>query len=293
MPEPRCVECGNRVPWISFWGNIAATVYKVTVGVLGGSSALVADGLHSFTDVIGTSAILVSRGVAGRPADDTHPYGHGKVEFMGSAFIYTVLFFLSISIFAGGVLMILEGDTDSPKLVTVLAAGVSVFYNVLMYLMGQCAGRCNNSPALLANSFENRADAISSVACIVGILLAMYVHPIFDPIAAMAVGVVIFVNCLEQMKEALSGLMDKALPPEVIERIEEVVLSQEGVSGVEFIKTRPTGTKFWVDVGIRVPGDLDVKASDAVARAVRALLMSKSERFQTVEVFVAPEPSEG
>jgi cation diffusion facilitator family transporter len=292
MPEERCIRCGNRVPWISFLGNLAITIFKVTVGILGRSSALIADGIHSLTDVIGTGAIIATRKISSRPSDESHPYGHGKAEFLGSTFIYTVLLFLSSAIFIGGLLVILEGRIEKPRIVTLLAAVVSVFYNVFMYLFGQCAGRRNNSPAILANSFENRADAISSTACIVGIAAAIFVNPVCDPISAMMVGVIIFVNCLVQLNESLSGLMDRALPYKVIQRIRHVAMTQEGVAGVDFVKTRQTGSNYWVDLGILVPGDLDVARSDSVASEVRNELMRRSERFHNVEVFVAPAPGQ-
>ena len=290
MPEERCIRCGNRVPWVSLWGNLTITVYKVVVGVLGGSSALIADGVLSFTDVIGTSAVIGTRKVSGRPSDEGHAYGHGKAEFLGSAFVYTLLLFISGAIFVGGLLLILEGHTTKPRIVALLAAVVSVLYNVFMYRLGQCAGHENNSPAILANSFENRADGISSAAVIVGIALAIYVHPICDPIAAMGVGVIIFVNCLVQLNESMSGLMDRALPSEVIRRIKHVALAQKGVAGVDFVKTRQTGSNYWVDLGILVPRDLEVARSDDIASEVRNELMRRSERFHNVQVFVAPGP---
>jgi cation diffusion facilitator family transporter len=285
------------VPWISFWGNLTMTIYKVVVGFLGGSSALVADGIHSFTDVIGTSAIIFSRTISDQPADSRHPYGHGKAEFLGSAFIYTVLLFLSLGIFAGGLAVMLSDEIAVPRMVTLLAAGVSVFYNVVMYMLGSCAGKKNNSPALLANAFENRADAVSSVACIMGIAGAHVIHPACDPIAAMFVGVVIFVNCIVQLRESLAGLMDESLPHEVVERIRHLTLAQKGVLAVDFIKTRQTGTRFWIDLGIQVDPQLGVTESESIAATVRKELLCRSERLDNVEVFVAghqaalPEPS--
>ena len=290
MVEPRCVNCARRVPWLSFWGNLTATIYKIVVGVLGGSSALIADGIHSFTDVIGTSAILISRRISDRPADEDHPFGHGKAEFMGSVFIYVVLLFLSVGIFIGGVFVIISGNIAEPRIVTILAAAISVFYNVLMFRLGSCAGSKNNSPALMANAFENRTDAISSVACVLGIGAAVLIDPICDPLAAMAVGVVIFANSIVQLRESMQGLMDRALPPDAVERIRQVVLAQESVCGIGFLKSRQTGSHYWVDLGIQVPGNLSVPQSDAVAATVRGELMSRSARFHSVEVFVSAAP---
>jgi cation diffusion facilitator family transporter len=289
MPEERCIRCGRRVPWYAFCGNLGLTVFKITVGVLGGSTALIADGFHSFTDVVGTSVILISCRISAKPADAGHPYGHGKVEFMSSAFIYLVLIVLSTGIFVGGAWAIVAWNLKAPSVLTAFGAVISVLYNLYMYNLGRCAGRRNASPALLANAFENRADALSSMAVVIGIGLAMVVHPICDPIAAMVVGVIIFVNCIIELRKALSGLMDRSLPPNAVDRIRAVVLAQRNISDVTFVRSRSMGTQYWLDIGVRVPQGLPVAAADGIADEVRAVLMQRSRHFHTVEVFVAPD----
>ncbi len=247
-----------------------------------------ADGFHTFTDVIGSSVIIASRKVAGEPADGCHPYGHGKAEFIGSTFIYAVLLCLACVILQRSLFAILEGRLEAPQFVTLLGSAVSVAGNSLMYFLGACSGRKNNSPAILANAFENRADALSAAAVVIGIAAAIFINPIWDPIAAMIVGMIILVNCLGELKKSLSGLMDRALPTEVVDRIRRVALVQEGVVGVEFVKTRQTGSDYWVDLGILVRDNLDVACSDKIAATVRNELMRRSERFRQVEVYVAP-----
>jgi cation diffusion facilitator family transporter len=289
MLEERCIRCGDRVPWFSLAGNIAITIYKILVGVLGGSKALVADGLHSFTDVIGTSVIILTRSVARTGADESHPFGHGKVEFMGSVFIYTVLILIAIAIFSGGLITIISGELVRPRVVTILAAGVSVVYNVLMYRFGSCAGKRNNSPALMANAYENRADAVSSFAVILGISGAIWIHPIIDPITAMIVGVIILTNSVAQLKESFSGLMDTAMEADAVDDIRVVVEGHEGVAAVDFVRTRQTGPKFWVDLGIRVNAAFSVAQSDEIASTLRNKLMRRWDSFQNVVVFVESE----
>ena len=293
MADPRCVRCADRVVWVTWSGNLGLALFKIAVGVLGGSSALVAEGFHSFTDVIGSSVSILSRRTATRPADDCHPYGHGKVEFLGSTFVYLMLLVLAVCIFASAVRLIWLGANHPPRMVTALAALVSVVGNGVMYMLGECAGNRCHSPVLLADSFENRADAISSAGALVGILAAVWIHPIFDPLAAMAVAVMIVLNCIEQLKKCFAGLMDQALPPEVVERIRQLVSVQEGVCGIDYIRTRPTGSRLWVDVGIRVPARVNVVESQAIAGAVRSALLTRSERLHNVEVYVAPEGIHG
>ena len=288
MAEERCIRCGHRVPWISLWGNCSITVFKLTIGLLGNSTALIADAFHSLSDVIGTGSILLSRIVSNRPEDEDHPYGHGKIEFIGAIVVYAILVFIAGSIFVEGLRKVLSGDPGKPHFSTVLGAVISIYYNFIMYELGQCAGERNHSPALMANSFESRADAISSLAVVIGILIAIFAYPMADPIAAMIVGVIIFVNCVIQMKSSLAELMDRALTPGIVERIERVVLAQKGVAGVDFVKSRRVGPKYWVDLGIQVPRDLKISQSDAIAAVVRTELMRRSEQIYNVEVFVAP-----
>jgi cation diffusion facilitator family transporter len=288
---PACSKtCVRVVPWFSLWGNFGLAVYKLVVGVLGQSAALVADAMHSFADVIGSTGILVATKVSAKDPDQYFPYGRGKAEFIGAIFVYTVLLF-----FAGGISLsaldsiINPSQLDSPHIATLLGALVSVMYNYVMYKYATCVGKQNRSPAILADAFENRADAISSVACIGGIFGAMLVHPVCDPIAALVVGLIIFWNCQEQLREAASGLMDTGLPDDDQERIKRAVLNHEGVTDVSFLRTRQTGARFWIDVGIVVPGDYGVEQADAVAAQIRRGL-TKTPYCHHVEVFVEPSP---
>ncbi len=295
MPErcssdrERCARCARRVPWVTFFGNVGLTLYKGTVGIIGGSNALVADAVHSFTDIIGTTVILLSCRVSERPPDESHPYGHGKAEFLSAAFIYVVLTFLATALFVGGLVVILRWELHAPNIVTLLGAGISVYANLMMHKFGVCAGTRNNSPALLANAFENRADAISSVAVVIGIALGIYVHPICDSLAAMGVGVIIFSNCVVQLREALNGLLDRALPEKIVRRIVTVADSHEGVERVAFVKTRAVGAKYWVDLGITIRAGSAMAEAEAIAAELRRDLMTRSKHFATVEVIVLPE----
>ena len=284
-PRPQCVRCADRAPWVSFAGNLMLAVYKLAVGFLGGSSALIADGCHSASDVIGSTCILLTTRISGRPADGDHPYGHGKAEFVGAVFVYTLLSLFSIAVIVGAILSVRH--PDRPHLVSLLGALVSVLCNFLMYRFALCAGSRSNSPAVLADAFENRADALSSIAAVVGIGGALLLDPILDPIAAMVVGCVIFWNSIQQLREAASGLMDRGLPPDEVAEIERIALEHEGVEGVAFVLTRQTGRQFWVDLGVRLADDADVAAADAIVASLQSDLAGHPS-LHRVEVFVVP-----
>jgi cation diffusion facilitator family transporter len=263
--------------------------YKLLLGVLGGSSALIVDGAHSLTDVVGSANILIAATIARKPPDEGHPYGHGKAEFIGGGIVYSVLLVLSASMVVGAVRIILVGAHESPHYITLLAAIVSVLVNYFMYRYGSCAGTRCNSAALLADAFENRADAISSLATVFGIVGGIFVHPLCDPIAAAVVGLIILYNCIQQLREAASNLLDRGLPPEVARSVERLVLLHPDVLRVDYVRTRQTGPQYWVDIGLRVEKALGVDRCDALVTQVRSELMRRCDQFQAVEVFIVPD----
>jgi cation diffusion facilitator family transporter len=290
--NPGCARCAKAVPWFSFWGNLSLAIYKLVIGVLGGSTALVADALHSFADVVGSGAILVSIKASSRQPDKKYPYGCGKAEFVGAAFVYTVLTFFALGIIIGSVRALFEANAKPPHIVTAVGALVSVLYNYTMYRYATCVGRRNNSPAILADAFENRADAQSSVAAIVGIVGAILIHPVADALAALIVGFQILWNCQEQLRTSVRGLMDGGMPAEDTELVERLVSAEAAVERIVYIRTRQTGVRYWLDVCVAVAGDLAVHDADELAARLRTALRALPFCHH-VEVYVQPVESDG
>ena len=282
-----CRNCARIAPWYSFWGNLALAIHKLVVGLLGRSTALVADAIHSFGDVLGSTSVVISTRMAGKQPDKRFPFGRGKAEFVSAVFVYVMLLLLAGGIIFTSARSILRGELTPPHLVTAASAIVSVLYNYLMYKFTTCVGKRNSSPAILADAFENRADAIASIAVIAGIVAARFIHPICDPIAALVVGLVIFWNCQEQLRKAAEGLMDRGLPAEEVAALKACAAAQRGVLNVPFIRTRQTGVRYWIDLGIEVAADLSVDAADEIVGAVRNAI-SSTPQCHFVEVYVFP-----
>ena len=282
-----CVRCAARVPGISLWGNLAITIYKIVVGVFGGSKALIADGLHSLSNVFGTAIIMFSRRLSTMPADESHPYGHGKIDSLSSALVYLVLIIVSIFIFVAGLLVVINGESKPPDFVALLACGVSVIYNVLVYRLSECAGRRMNSQSLFANAFQNKTDAVSSGAVIIGIALSIFVHPICDAITAMIVGVVIFGNGIVHLKDAVGSLLDRALRGDSVDVMTSIAEAQQDIQSVTFVRSRQMGNKFWVDIGIQISKELTVDQADRIARNLRIVLLRQVDRLSEVTVSVS------
>jgi cation diffusion facilitator family transporter len=283
-----CQRCAHVVPWVSLFGNLGLGVYKLVVGLIGRSAALVADAMHSFTDVVGSTGIVVATRISRKPPDGRFPYGRGKAEFVGAVLVYTILIFFAVLIVVGSIQSLLKGQIERPHFITAFASGVSVYQNYLMYRFETCIGRRTNSPAIMADAFENRADALSSLAAVVGILAALIFDPLWDRVAAILVGVFIFWNCVTQLRDAAFGLMDGGLPRPIVEEIERTAKAQPGVLGVQFMRSRRTGARYWVDLGIRTSRQLSIAKADQIAAALRDYIKHLPQCHH-VEVYVVPD----
>lgn len=173
MKSDECLKCRDIVPRYAFGVNLGLAIYKGMLGVISGSAALVADALHSLADVVCTVVTIISLKISAQPADDDHHYGHGKIQFVSSAIVGTVLFTGAVLLFFEAVLKVLEGNAEAPASIAVMGALVSITINELMYRYQSCVGKELNSPALKANAWDNRSDALSSVGVLFGIIGAL------------------------------------------------------------------------------------------------------------------------
>jgi len=282
--KDKCERCGEMVPWVCFFGNSILALFKVFVGMISGSKGLVADGMHSASDVIATIMVLISLGIAGRKDDDTHPWGHGKVEFVGALMVYAILLALSVFLFIDAVEIILKGNMKPPHIVSFVAAAVSIIANYILSGYGFCAGKHLNSPAMIANANENRADMLSSIAVVFGIIGANLGFVILDPLAAILVALIIFKTALTLGLQALRNLLDISLPAEKIELIRKVIVPYKQVKGINFIKTRRVGQSVWIEVEIFVDAKKNIKEAHQIAREIRLALIRKFKHIKDASV---------
>jgi cation diffusion facilitator family transporter len=282
--KDKCIRCSKVVPWVCLFGNTTLACFKIFVGIVSGSKGLVADGMHSASDVIATIMVLVSLGVAGREDDKTHPWGHGKVEFAGALIVYTILLALSIYLFQDALRAIIGGKLKPPHLVSFVAAVISVIANFILSGYGFCAGRQQNSPAMIANANENRADMFSSIAVVIGIIGANMGFVFLDALAAVGVSLIIFKTALTLGLQAFRNLLDISLPSRKNRLLENTVLQYKEVKGINFLKTRRVGQSVWVDMEILIDSRKTIKEAYAVTREVRLALMRRFEHIKEVAI---------
>jgi len=264
MKHPECERCIRAVGPVNFWGNLALTIFKLVFGLMCGSVALVADAIHSLGDVAISIVLVMSLRISGKQPDEDHPFGHGKIEFIGTAIIGFSMLLVATLIVWYALRAAIHGQLEAPDRIAVLVAIVSIGGNYLMYRHSLCAGIHANSSVMVANAYENRADVLSSVAALIGIVGAQLGWVFLDPLAAVVIGVLIFRLAMRTLLEAGRGLGDSGLAPEVARDIRSAVEDLAGVIRVRHIRGRRVGQQ--VEVGLRVNVD-----ASATVEAIREL----------------------
>lgn len=269
MKFPHCNQCRNEVVWIAVAVNIFQMIFKGTLGVITGSAALVADAFHSSADVVASSVTLVSLKISNKPADAEHAYGHGKIQFISSAIVGLILMGGALLIMINAIKSIAIGDYDAPSRLALLGALISVSTNELMFHYQGCVAKELNSPAILANAWDNRSDALSSVGVTIGILFATFGYPVADPLAAVAMSLMVMKIGLELVTEAIGGLMDSLPDRDDLQTIYRVVKDTPGVLGIVYLRARTMGEELQVDVNVRVDSNLKVYEGDLIVDVLK------------------------
>ncbi|HIJ85807.1 MAG: cation diffusion facilitator family transporter [Magnetococcales bacterium] len=288
MKFPHCPECRYQVVWYAFSMNVFMVVFKSVLAVLSGCSALVADAFHSSADVIASTVTMISMKISGKPADEDHAYGHGKIQFLSSATVGSILLVGAAFILVGAVKSIMKGDYAAPDGIALLGAGISVIANEIMYHYQSCVGRENNSPAIIANAWDNRSDAISSIAVMIGIGLAIFGFPIADPLAAAGVALVIVHIGIELIKDSINGLMDASPEVDELRVIYNVVRNVAGVLGISYMRARTIGDELHVELSVEVDGSLYVYEGDVIVDVLKDRIVNAVDHIGRVYVFLTP-----
>jgi cation diffusion facilitator family transporter len=288
MKYPECTKCGQTSPKWSFFGNTLAAIFKVVIGSITGSKGLVADGVHSAADAMSSLFILVALKVADRPHDDKHPYGYGKIEYISTLCASSFLFIGAGSIFIDALKTFKQGVHEMPGNAALLATVLSLMFSYLMYTSNKCAGTQLCSPAMIADANESKADSITSVAVLLGLIGAKMGYPNADTIAAVIVSLFIFNMSVEMFLQGINGLIDMSVDPDIMDEIVAVCLKIKGVCGVKSVKTRQMGQKNWIDIEIEVSQERSVLEVHTVSENVRETIMKEVNGISGISVATFP-----
>ena len=284
-----------RVTFIGMTVNAFLSVGKIGAGLLGHSHALVADGVESLADLL--SSVIVWRGVtvAAAPADEEHPYGHGKAEPIATAVVAGILIGAAIWIVLGAVRDILTPHSSPAPFTLVVLVGV-VAVKELLFRFVLREAQFAESSVIHADAWHHRSDAITSIFAFIGISVALIGGPgyeVADDYAAIVAGGVVAWNGFRLLRPALNELMDVAADPAFSIRLVEIASAVPGVAGVEKCLARKSGNEYHVDMHIEVDPLMTVAAAHDIAHRVKDGIKSELAGVRDVLVHIEPARSGG
>ncbi len=280
--------------------NILLGVAKIAAGVLGRSGAMVADGIHSFSDLASDVVVIVMVGVSRHKPDDTHPFGHGKYETMSTVLLAIILILVGAGIFWDGLSKILDSmrgeEMGSPGAIALIFCVLSIVSKEWLYHYTRRVGQRIGSPAVIANAWHHRSDAFSSLATLAGVAGAMFLGPkwhFLDPLAAMVVSLFIAGVGIKLAMPATRELLGASLPEETVAAIKKAIASTPGVITYHHLRTAKSGGDSIVDFHLKVSPEITVaKAHDIATEAERAVKAVCASKNCFVNIHIEPYKGE-
>ena len=287
----------TKVTLIGSIGNLVLLTFKFVAGIVAGSAAMIADAVHSLSDFLTDLIVLVFVRIGARPQDESHDYGHGKFETLATLFVALALVAAAIGIIVSGALKIarwLQGDTlETPGLLALWAALLSILVKEILYRYTIAKGKALDSPAVVANAWHHRSDALSSIGAAIGIggaiLLGQH-WAVLDPLASIVVGGMLVKVALELLKESAGELTDSSLPAETEKEIEDIIGAFAQVSEPHNLRTRRIGNRIAIEAHVRMDGDMSLREVHDIVSAIEDKIKDRFGRSTLVTIHMEPKP---
>jgi len=275
--------------------NALLIVLKLVAGIIGRSSAMVADAVHSLSDFVTDAIVLIFVRIAGLPSDKGHDYGHGKYETLATLIIGCILAMAGIGLLISGIEQVVRSFNGEhlprPRMVALIVAVLSIASKEWLYRYTVKVGRATESQAVIANAWHHRSDAISSGGTLVGIAGAMFLGEqwrILDPLAAVMVSMFIIKSGYDIIRPSVGELLEASLPDSQEREIRTLVMSIDGIKNVHNLRTRRIGCTIAADMHVKMDGGMSLSEAHALAsRAERAI---KSQFGENSIVTIHMEP---
>lgn len=288
-------ERQKKIWSITLWGallNIFLMILKIFSGILIRSSALIADGIHSFSDLATDIVVLIGTRLSHRPPDETHPYGHGKMETIASQLIALTLVVLSVGLIWSAGTSIYRHEQNYPGFMVLIVAVVSVISKEIIFFMTRKISRLTGSVILYANAWHHRSDSLSSVAVLIGGVVSLFGWGYADQTATIVVGFMIMGVAGKIFFEGLVELSEHSADSESIQRIERVLSEEKEVSSWHALRTRKLGAELFVDVHVLVNPKLSVLESHNISAKIEKEIKQKLSKPVNVLVHIEPNINE-
>ncbi len=271
-----------KVTLVGSIGNVVLLAFKFVAGVLGHSSAMIADAVHSLSDFITDIIVLAFVNISAKPQDESHDYGHGKFETIASFVIGLALMAAAIGIIISGCIKLvswMRGEQlNAPEYIALWAAVLSILVKELLYRYTIREGRRLDSQAMIVNAWHHRSDALSSIGAAIGIGGAVILGnrwTVLDPLASVVVGAMLVKVSIDLLKTSIGELTECSLPEQTEREIEEIIGSFSDVSEPHNLRTRKIGNRIAIEVHIRMDGHVSLEEAHNRATAVEEKLKQR------------------
>lgn len=276
--------------------NIILTVFKIFAGVLGRSTAMIADGIHSLSDLLSDIVVIVFVKISAKGRDKDHDYGHGKFETFATLIISLMLIVVAVNLMSGGINKIRQildgGEVSSPGMIALWAAVASIVLKEILYRYTIIQGKALNSPMMIANAWHHRSDAFSSVGSLLGIAGAIFLGDkfvILDPITGCVISIFILVMAVKMSVPAIKELLDVSLPDDVEEKIEATAKSVKGVVDLHELKTRREGPGIIMEGHLVLDSEITLKEAHDISKKVEESLRKEFGTETQISLHLEPE----
>ena len=280
----------SRVGWVGLLCNLVLAAAKAAAGILGHSQALLADALHSLTDSVTDIAVILGVRYWTAPADEDHPHGHGRIETLITVVIGLAIGAVAIGMGAQAIRGLRHGPEVAPTGIAFVVALISIVVKEILYRWTARVGREVRSPALVANAWHHRSDAISSIPAAVAVAVTL-IDPewaVVDRVGAVVVCLLILQASWRILRPSVDQLIDAGAPAADRRRIEELALQVDGVEAAHAVRTRFVGADLAVDLHVEVDGGLSVAEGHVIAVAVRRKLLEEGPNVNDAVVQIEP-----
>ena len=286
----------TRVTLIGSIVNLLLTAIKIIAGVVGKSGAMIADGIHSLSDLASDIVVLIFVPIAGKAKDKDHQYGHGKFETLATLVVSLILMVVAIRLVASSaksIISALSGNVlPKPGYIALAAAIISIVSKEILYQYTALVARRTDSSVCKANAWHHRSDALSSIGSLLGIGGAVILGnkwTILDPVAAVIIGLMILFVAIKMAKAPIEELMEKSLDEETEKEITDIILATEGVQNMHNLKTRRNGQSKIIDCHIRVKRTISIVEAHDIATNVEKNLKQKFGNETQTSIHIEPE----
>ena len=283
----------QRVTWVGAGVNLVLSILKIIVGIFGHSAALLADGIHSLSDLASDTLVIVVARTGAQPADEDHPYGHARFETAATVVLGLMLAAVAVGIAWDAIQRSMRADELLiPSVLAIVIATLSLASKEWLYQYTIRVANRIHSRLLHANAWHHRTDAISSFVVLIGIAGAMVGYPILDAIAAFIVALMIAHIAWELISTSVKELVDTAVDDETQQQIVDLISNTDGVVNLHMLRTRMMGANVLVDAHIQVEPRLSVSEGHQIAETVEYLLKNRVAHMQDVTIHIDPEDDE-